>query len=410
MPGDERIGELVAHDRIARTIDIRKGPTKADVHPSAVFQCDGHTRRRCSRKRLLRFCGRPRRDDPAARTSCSGGRPACARGDFAPPRRRERSTDFAVRLATDLDRTTLAIQGPPGAGKTYVGAQMIRALVGAGKKVGVTAVSHKVIRNLLDAVLEQAEDRGWRDVSVRLGRNVAAEDSTTNRGRTLATPCEYVSTKAEPALAALASARCDVLGGTVVALVARRGAGDRGRAVRGRSRPDVAGERARRLGRGRQPGAARRSAAARTAAEGQPSRRRRRLRAGARARRRRDDAAGPRPLPADHVAASPRDLRLHLGGVLRGQAAAEARTGAPAPDGHRRLRRRRACGGCPSRTTATRTRRSRKSTPSSASSNICWLRRRSSGAGLQPCLDDEDGRLVRCCQRISWSSPPTTRR
>src|SRR5215216_76662 len=71
------------------------------------------------------------------------------------PHSNQTTTDFAVRLATELDRTTLAIQGPPGSGKTYVGARMIRALIRAGKKVGVTAVSHKVIRNLLDAVLEQ---------------------------------------------------------------------------------------------------------------------------------------------------------------------------------------------------------------------------------------------------------------
>jgi uncharacterized protein len=37
---------------------------------------------------------------------------------------------------------------------------MIRALVRGGKRVGVTAVSHKVIRNLLDAVLEQEGQKG----------------------------------------------------------------------------------------------------------------------------------------------------------------------------------------------------------------------------------------------------------
>ena len=39
-----------------------------------------------------------------------------------------------------------AIQGPPGAGKTFTGARMICELVKAGKKIGVTALSHKVIR------------------------------------------------------------------------------------------------------------------------------------------------------------------------------------------------------------------------------------------------------------------------
>ena len=68
----------------------------------------------------------------------------------------ESEQDFAIRIVTELDRTTLAIQGPPGAGKTYIGAQMILALVRAGKKVGVTATSHKVIHNLLHDVLKYA--------------------------------------------------------------------------------------------------------------------------------------------------------------------------------------------------------------------------------------------------------------
>jgi len=52
------------------------------------------------------------------------------------------------------------IQGPPGAGKTYTGARMICALVSQGRTVGVTAISHKVIRNVLDEVISAAEDMG----------------------------------------------------------------------------------------------------------------------------------------------------------------------------------------------------------------------------------------------------------
>ena len=33
-------GEVVAHDRLARLIDIRKGPSRAEEHPSEVFACD----------------------------------------------------------------------------------------------------------------------------------------------------------------------------------------------------------------------------------------------------------------------------------------------------------------------------------------------------------------------------------
>lgn len=57
-----------------------------------------------------------------------------------------------------LDHSVLPIQGPPGAGKTFTGARMICELVNCGKKVGITAVGHKVIRKLLDGVLEAAHE------------------------------------------------------------------------------------------------------------------------------------------------------------------------------------------------------------------------------------------------------------
>src|SRR5262249_43559085 len=54
----------------------------------------------------------------------------------------------------------LPIQGPPGAGKTFTGARMICELVRQGKTVGITANSHKVIRNLIDPVIEAADEHG----------------------------------------------------------------------------------------------------------------------------------------------------------------------------------------------------------------------------------------------------------
>ena len=65
---------------------------------------------------------------------------------------------FAIRAAADLDNTVLPIQGPPGAGKTYNGAKMICELARNGARVGVTAVSHKVIGNLLDGVVKAADE------------------------------------------------------------------------------------------------------------------------------------------------------------------------------------------------------------------------------------------------------------
>jgi uncharacterized protein len=55
-----------------------------------------------------------------------------------------------------LDDSYLAVQGPPGSGKTYVGAKVIAHLVTElGWRVGVVAQSHEVIENLLRRVLSE---------------------------------------------------------------------------------------------------------------------------------------------------------------------------------------------------------------------------------------------------------------
>ena len=61
--------------------------------------------------------------------------------------------DMAAWVA-DLDRSWLAMQGPPGTGKTYRGARVIRELVRRGRRVGITAMSHAAIHNLVAATHE----------------------------------------------------------------------------------------------------------------------------------------------------------------------------------------------------------------------------------------------------------------
>ncbi len=66
----------------------------------------------------------------------------------------------AKRLVQQLDDGCLPIQGPPGAGKTYTAARAIVELVRAGNRVGITALSHKAIGNLLDETCVAAEEAG----------------------------------------------------------------------------------------------------------------------------------------------------------------------------------------------------------------------------------------------------------
>ncbi len=96
----------------------------------------------------------------------------------------ERDLDAARRLATALDHTTLAIQGPPGSGKTYSGARMICTLLAAGKQVGITGTSHKVIGNLLTAVLDAAAEEGVEVRPVQRGTaEQVLEDDRVTRGK-----------------------------------------------------------------------------------------------------------------------------------------------------------------------------------------------------------------------------------
>lgn len=67
------------------------------------------------------------------------------------------STVDAIRR---MDRTYLLIQGPPGSGKTFTAAHAIVNLIASGKRVGVTALSHKAINNLLKKVDEVARNQG----------------------------------------------------------------------------------------------------------------------------------------------------------------------------------------------------------------------------------------------------------
>lgn len=160
---DQSIGEVVAVDPVKRTISIKKARDTFDLHPSSVFVFDliGAGDQPDS---LLDFARQ------VASPSWGDGDHRCARTDLLcgrPPRLSTLSLPLAgdsvaaaTKVALDLDHSVLPIQGPPGTGKTYHAARMIVALASQGKKIGVTAVSHKVISNLLERASEfDAEGR-----------------------------------------------------------------------------------------------------------------------------------------------------------------------------------------------------------------------------------------------------------
>ncbi|MBV8601394.1 MAG: TM0106 family RecB-like putative nuclease [Candidatus Eremiobacteraeota bacterium] len=64
------------------------------------------------------------------------------------------------RIVDALEESYLFVQGPPGSGKTYLGARFIVGLLEDGKRVGITANSHKAIHNMLAEVERVAVERG----------------------------------------------------------------------------------------------------------------------------------------------------------------------------------------------------------------------------------------------------------
>jgi predicted RecB family nuclease len=63
--------------------------------------------------------------------------------------------------ALSLDGSYLPVQGPPGSGKTWNGARMAITLMRAGRRVGVTALSHKAIHKFLEEVEDAALEAGF---------------------------------------------------------------------------------------------------------------------------------------------------------------------------------------------------------------------------------------------------------
>ena len=73
-----------------------------------------------------------------------------------------------------LDRSYVAVQGPPGAGKTFLASHVIARLVAEGAKVGVVAQSHAVIENLMSACCARDGFDASRAVRLR-GKSVTPD-------------------------------------------------------------------------------------------------------------------------------------------------------------------------------------------------------------------------------------------
>jgi predicted RecB family nuclease len=168
----EKVGEVVTIDISVRTIDIKKTKKTAEIHPKSVFVDARAVNSDVSADALFRLgtwinSNGVKAEGPfrAARDLLLRRGPRLADETDTLILPNESTVDAAKRIATLLDSSVLAIQGPPGSGKTFTGARMICELVRQGRKVGITAISHKVIQNLLLEVIKAASEANLKGLS-----------------------------------------------------------------------------------------------------------------------------------------------------------------------------------------------------------------------------------------------------
>ena len=146
-PATESVYDVVVDDELG-TVSLRRAVARADEPlPRALIPTQPLSTR-VQRDAVLRFAQAPERH-PALMEIL----------ERRPPRARLDGT--LEEAALSLDGSYLFVQGPPGSGKTWNGARMAIALMRAGRRVGVTALSHKAIHKFLEEVEAAAREQGF---------------------------------------------------------------------------------------------------------------------------------------------------------------------------------------------------------------------------------------------------------
>jgi hypothetical protein len=192
-------------------VDIKKTKKTAEVHPPTVYMWSAPLPTDLQAGALYRIGEWAAENGIDAAGRYRAGRDLLLR---RPPRltnseklqqlTSETPVNTVCRIVLALEDSVFAIQGPPGSGKTYAGARMICEMVKSGKRIGVTALSHKVIRKLLDDVVAAAHEMGFGGVRC-LHREKEGEES---EGVAVA------KVDNDEAWGALVSGKANVVGGT----------------------------------------------------------------------------------------------------------------------------------------------------------------------------------------------------
>jgi predicted RecB family nuclease len=149
-------GAIDALDEEAGTLRLRRGPSLEEAPLPRALIPGGPIPTVPMRAALRRLA----RSVIAGNGAYAAAKSILVRDPFSEPLPQD-DLDAAKAIVAALDGRHLMIQGPPGTGKTFTAARLIVHLMRLGRRVGVTAQSHKVIGNLIAEVERAAGEEGF---------------------------------------------------------------------------------------------------------------------------------------------------------------------------------------------------------------------------------------------------------
>lgn len=164
LGNEKTLGEVIEIDEINNIVKLRKGPSIKDTHPNTIIKFEQFSTKD-KEETLIHFAEwivangfeNSLNEYKVTRDLLLNNLPNLSQPLNQNTDLLEKSIDWASKL----DFSYLPIQGPPGSGKSFTGSHMVLELIKKGKKIGITALSHKVIINLLDKVKKLANSQGF---------------------------------------------------------------------------------------------------------------------------------------------------------------------------------------------------------------------------------------------------------
>jgi predicted RecB family nuclease len=205
----QRIGTVAGIDPVARYIDIKKSSEAIRVHPTSIFVKEPYRNPKAQQDSLYRLGCWVRDNGIETHGPRQGLRdylcrraPRLTKSEKLEVSEFEEFGDELARIVSAMDASVLAVQGPPGSGKTTNAAHAIGALVRKRRlRIGVTALSHSVIRHLLRTIVTEVSS------SIRCMHKSDGKDDGGVEGIS-------ITRSNEVARKALQQRTVDVLGGT----------------------------------------------------------------------------------------------------------------------------------------------------------------------------------------------------